>query len=76
MKGPVHRMTPQNSDGTTGACNGVLAEDWNLYLANHPGASGQPFSGGETVWVQGWFRDPSAPQGTNLSDGLVFSVLP
>ncbi len=29
-----------------------------------------------TVWAQGWFRDPPAPAGSNLSDGLVFQVGP
>jgi hypothetical protein len=76
VKAPTQRMPPQDSGGTAGACDGVLSEDWNLYVATHLGALGQPFSGGETVWAQGWFRDPPAPKTTNLSDGLVFSVLP
>jgi hypothetical protein len=66
-------MTTQNSGGRAGACDGVLSEDWNLYVATHPRALGQPFTGGETVWAQGWFRDPPAAK---TSDGLVFSVLP
>jgi hypothetical protein len=73
---PTQRMSPQDPGGTAGACDGVLSEDWNLYIATHSGALGQPFSGGETVWAQGWFRDPPAPKTTNLSDALVFSVLP
>ena len=73
---PLQRMLPQHSGGTSGACDGVLLEDWNLYIATHRRALGQPFTGVETVWVQGLFRDPPAPKGTNLSDGLVFSVLP
>jgi hypothetical protein len=56
----VQRLLPQHSGGTTGACDGVRAEDWTLYIATHPDALGQPFTGGETVWVQGWFRDPPA----------------
>jgi len=73
---PMQRMHRQISGGTGGACDGVLSEDWNMYIATHPTALGQPFSGGETVWAQAWFRDPLSPAGTNLSDGLVFSVLP
>jgi hypothetical protein len=61
---------------TAGACDGVLSEDWNLYVATHLGALGQPFTGGETVWAQGWFRDPPAPKTTNLSNALVFSTFP
>ena len=73
IQGPVKRMSLLNSGGTTGACDGVLSEDWNAFIATHPG---QAFTGGETVWVQGWFRDPPAPKSSNLSDALVFSVLP
>ena len=76
VKGPVQRMSNWISGGTPGACDGLLAEDWNDFITHQPGAAGQPFSGGETVWIQGWFRDPLASKGTNLSDGLVFSVLP
>jgi len=73
---PMQRMSMQSSGGTNGACDGVLSKDWNRYIAQHPNASGQPFVGGETVWAQAWFRDAPAPRGTNLSDGLVFSVSP
>jgi hypothetical protein len=76
VQGPVQRMPSQGSGGTAGACDGVLSEDWNLFMASHPTAQGQPLTGGETVWAQGWFRDPPAPNRTNLSDALVFSVQP
>jgi hypothetical protein len=76
VKVPTQRLGTQNSGGTTGACNGVLAQDWNAYIATHTGLLGQPFTGGETVWAQAWFRDPPAPKTTNLSDGLVFLVAP
>jgi hypothetical protein len=76
VKQPQQRMGQTSSGGTSDACDGVLSADWNAYIASHPSSLGQPFSGGETVWAQAWFRDPPAPKTTNLSDGLVFVVAP
>jgi hypothetical protein len=76
VKAPTQRMGTQNSGGSSGACDGVLAEDWNAYRASHPSALGAPFAAGATVWSQAWFRDPAAPKTTNLSNGLVFQVGP
>jgi hypothetical protein len=76
VKAPTQRTPIQNSGGTFAACDGVLAIDWNTFVATHPGALGTPFIGGETIWAQGWFRDPLAPRGSNLSDGLVFVAGP
>jgi hypothetical protein len=76
VKPPVQRMGAQTSGGTSGSCDGVLAQDWNAYVTSHPGALGQTFSGGESVWAQAWFRDPPAPKTTNLSSAIVFSVGP
>ncbi len=45
-------------------------------LANSPGVLGQPFSAGDTIWVQAWFRDPPSPKTTNLSNGLEFTLQP
>jgi hypothetical protein len=76
VKQPTQRTATQLTGGTTSICDGTMSLDWNLYLATHPTALGQPFAGGETVWAQGWFRDPPAPKTTNLSDGLQFVVCP
>lgn len=76
VKSPLRRMGTQSTGGTSNACDGALSEDWNLFIANNPGALGQPFGGGETVWAQGWFRDPPAVKTTNLTDGLQFVVQP
>lgn len=76
VKAPVQRMSATNSGGTTGLCDGVLSIDWNSYRATHPGALGNPFSAGQVVQAQGWFRDPPAPGTTNLTDGLEFTVTP
>jgi hypothetical protein len=76
VKAPTQRTPTQNSGGTYNACDGVLALDWNAYAATTPGALGAPFAGGESVWAQGWFRDPAAPKTTSLSNGLTFHVQP
>jgi hypothetical protein len=76
VKAPTQRMHAYNSGGTTGLCNGLISEDWNLFIATHASALGQPFAGGETVWAQGWYRDPPTAKTTGLSNGLVFAVAP
>jgi Tol biopolymer transport system component len=76
VKAPTQRLTTQSSGGTAGACDGVLSEDWNAYVAAHPSTLGAPFAGGETVWAQGWYRDPPSAKTTALSNGLVFTVAP
>ncbi len=76
VKSPLQRMTSINAGGTSGLCDGVIAEDWNAYLASHPFALGNPLIAGTVVDAQGWFRDPPAPGTTNLTDGLEFTVIP
>jgi len=76
VKSPTQRMGAQSSGGVNGQCDGVFLTDWNAFRASHPSALGQPFSGGETVWAQAWFRDPPAPKSTNLSNAVRFSVAP
>ena len=76
VKPPTQRTLTLNSGGTVNACDGVLALDWNAFIAANPNALGNPFTGGEQVFAQGWFRDPSAVKTTNLSNGLRFVVCP
>ncbi len=76
VKSPTQRMTTQNSGGTTGLCDGTFATDWSAYVSTTSGSLGTPFLGGEVVSIQAWFRDPSAPLGTNLSNGLRFVLCP
>jgi hypothetical protein len=76
VKAPLQRMTTQGSGGTSGQCDGTLSEDWLAYLAGHPVALGQPFSAGQVVDAQGWYRDPGAPKNTNLSDAVEWTTLP
>lgn len=76
VRSPVQRTGAKNSGGTGGACDGSVQLDWNAYRASHPNALGSPFSGGQTLWAQVWFRDPPAPKGTNMSDALEFTLCP
>jgi hypothetical protein len=69
---PVQRMAALHSGGTAGQCNGELRLDFNAWRQAHPTGLGSPFIPGQVFYAQGWFRDPGAPKGTNLSDGLRF----
>jgi carboxypeptidase T len=73
---PRQRTPAQGSGGSAGACDGVLALDWNAFVASHPNALGVPFSAGDELWIQAWFRDPPSPAATSLSDALEASVCP
>jgi hypothetical protein len=76
VKPPTQRIPAQNSGGTAGACNGTFSNDFLVYLAANPGALGQPFAAGNPVWAQAWYRDPPAPNTTNLSGGITFIMCP
>jgi hypothetical protein len=76
VKGPTQRTGTTSSGGTLNLCNGVLALDWNAYQGSHPGAVGNPWSVGNHVFVQGWYRDPPAPKTTNLSNAVELTYLP
>jgi hypothetical protein len=71
---PVNRTGSQNSGGSVGACDGELRIDFNAWRAANPSALGSPFTAGQVLYVQGWFRDSGAAKGTNLSDGLRFTL--
>ncbi len=73
---PTQRTQAQNSGGAPNSCGGSFSLDWNQFIAANPGALGAPFTGGETVYAQAWFRDPPSPKTTNLSNGLRFDVCP
>jgi len=76
VKSPVQRSLPQNSGGTSNACNGQLVLDWNAFHVQFPGALGTPFSAGDKVYAQAWYRDPPAPRTTNLSNAVELTMLP
>jgi glucose/arabinose dehydrogenase len=73
---PTQRLPVQSSGGTLGACDGRLFDDWLAYVAAHSTALGRPFSAGQVVRAQAWFRDPASPRGTSLSDALAFVTCP
>jgi Tol biopolymer transport system component len=76
VKQPTQRTPPQNSGGALNACNGAFALDWNAFIAANPSALGQPFTAGQHVFAQAWFRDPPSPKTTHLSNALEFVVQP
>lgn len=71
---PYQRTPVLSSNGVSGTCNGSFSLDWNAYRAGSPLALGAPFLGGESVWIQAWWRDSGAPGNAQLSNGLSFSV--
>jgi hypothetical protein len=76
VKSPTQRTGAQSGGGTSGACDGAMSLDWNAFVASHPGAVGTPFSSGQLVQAQGWFRDPPSPKSTMLSNAIEFVVAP
>jgi subtilisin-like proprotein convertase family protein len=76
VKGPTQRTGTQNSGGTINACDGALTRDWNAYQTANPSSVGNPFSAGDDVYVQGWYRDPPAAKTTNLSNALHLTMTP
>jgi Tol biopolymer transport system component len=76
VKPPTQRSAPQSSGGTSGACDGALALDWNAFQLANPSALGNPWSAGAKAFVQGWFRDPASCKTTSLSDALELTYQP
>ncbi len=76
VKSPTQRTWAHNSGGSLDNCDGTLLLDWNAYQSSHPSALGQPFAPGDSVFIQGWFRDPAASKSTNLSNALMLRVQP
>jgi formylglycine-generating enzyme required for sulfatase activity len=72
---PVNRTGAHNSGGSIGACDGELRVDFNAWRAANPTALGSPFSDGQVLHAQGWFRDPGAAKQTNLSDALQITLV-
>ena len=73
---PVQRLPSANSGGTAGACDGSISVDWNAWRAANPTGLGSPYSAGQTLFAQTWFRDPPAPTATNLSNALGWTICP
>ncbi len=73
---PRQRTIAHSSGGSPGQCDGQLTLDWNAYQLANPSSIGSPWAAGDRIWLQGWYRDPQAPKGTNLSDALELMCLP
>jgi len=76
VNSPVQRMPAQNTGGTDGACDGTLFYDFLVHIVAHPAWLGAPLASGNVVGAQTWFRDPPAPQTTNLSDAVQWTMVP
>lgn len=76
VKAPTQRTGTQTSGGTVNTCTGSLSLDWNAFQTANPGSLGNPWSAGDTVQVQAWFRDPPAGKATNLSNAVEMTYLP
>ena len=76
VKSPTKRIPTQQTGGTNGACDGSYTVDWLDFMATHPSALGNPLSAGIVVNAQVWYRDPSAPQATNLTNGVQWTLAP
>jgi hypothetical protein len=76
VKAPTQRTIAQTSGGISGQCDGSIALDWNAYQAANPAALGNPWSAGDKVYAQAWYRDPPAPKTTNLSDAVELTYVP
>jgi hypothetical protein len=76
VKPPTQRTPSQTSGGTANACDGLLVLDWNAFQSANPSSLGNPWTAGDKVYVQGWYRDPAAPKTTNLGNALEMTYLP
>jgi hypothetical protein len=76
VKQPTQRTPAQLSGGTAGGCDGSFVLDWNAYQTTHPSALGNPWSVGDKVYLQAWFRDPPAPKSANLSNAVEMTYVP
>lgn len=76
VKAPTQRTPPGTTTGTVGACDGTFSVDFNAFIAANPSALGAPFTVGDVVDAQFWFRDPPSPNTTHISNGLEFTVCP
>ena len=75
VKSPTKRLgAPQNSGGSAGLCDGTYVIDWDAFQAANPTALGNPWVAGDKVFVQSWYRDPSAVKSSNLSNAVELTL--
>lgn len=76
VKSPTQRTAVQDTAGTTNGCDGAMTLDWSAYQLAGSGLIGAPFSAGNKVDLQAWFRDPTACRTTNLSNAVELTYQP
>ncbi len=75
VKPPTTRLSPPvSSGGTLGQCDGSYVINWDAFQSANPTALGNPWLAGNKVYVQSWYRDPSAPRYSNLSNALELTL--
>lgn len=76
VKVPLQRLSPQNSGGTFGACDGAYSIDWNSFQLASPTMLGAPWIASQKTFVQAWFHDPQSCKTSALSDAVELTYLP
>ena len=74
LDGPIQRVGVTSTSGHRGRCDGELRVDLQSWMASHPLALGTPFSPGQTLWLQGWYRDEAPLSAPRLSEALRFTL--
>jgi len=79
--GTTFRVNPPSTGAVGGPCAATYTFDFGSYLATQSSnpaltPAGLALSGGETVDMQVWYRDPPNPGTANLSNAMRFVVLP
>ena len=70
---PLYRLTIKNTAGGT-SCTGTMSNTLLEMLAQPQG--GPLLVANQAVHIQTWFRDPSHPSTTGLTNGLEFTISP
>lgn len=68
---PPTIRTPLQAATGSGTCGGSFSRDFNAWIATGFDPLLVP---GQDVWAQIWSRDPAAAQGSNLTDGIRFTI--
>jgi len=74
--GAPRQRTGVGNSGGAGPCSGVHSLDLAAWLAANPAALGSPFSAGEVLHLQGWYRDSAAPLGSTMTASLLVMLAP
>ena len=75
VKAPTQRTAVQDTAGTNNSCDGAMTLDWSA-LQLGGGTLGSPFTAGNKIDLQAWFRDPTACRTTNLTNAVELTYQP